>query len=93
MGVVVTVHLPSLLYSAANGEHSVEIEAESLSGALRALAKAYPKIHRHVFADDGSQREHVLIFYNDENTKYLDDLDIALKSGDSLTITQAVSGG
>jgi molybdopterin converting factor small subunit len=91
--VNVTVYLPSLLYAAADGASSVEVEADTLRGALDALKKEYPKIHRHVFEAHGKQREHVLIFYNDENTRYLDTLDVSLRPGDSLTITQAVSGG
>ena len=38
-------------------------------------------------------RQHVLLFYNDESTRWLDTLDVPLRPGDRLEIVQAVSGG
>lgn len=43
--------------------------------------------------DDGELREHVLIYYNDESTKWFDDLNIPLKEGDKMTLLQSVTGG
>lgn len=35
----------------------------------------------------------LLCFHNDENTRWLDDLDRPVRPGDTITIIQAVSGG
>ena len=89
----VTVYLPSLLHHCADGAREVTVQGETLASAVENLLREYPKLRTHIYESDGTQREHVLLFYNDENTKYLDSLDIPLQPGDTISITQAVSGG
>ncbi|MGH1366721.1 MAG: MoaD/ThiS family protein [Calditrichia bacterium] len=89
----ISVKIPALLVHCTNKRTVVEIDANTLSGALDTLLIDYPLLKPHLFNDKGIQREHVLIFLNEENIDWLDDPDIALKSGDRMTILQAVSGG
>ena len=89
----VTVHLPSLLERSVDGARRVTVQATTLQGAIDALMQRFPKLKPLLFQADGELREHVLIFYNDENIRWLDSLDVPLRQGDSLTVLQAVSGG
>jgi len=91
--VSVEIQLPSLLRGSADGKSVVEVEAETVQGAVNALFEQYPPLRNHLFDEDEQQREHVLIFYNGENTRCLETLDINLKAGDRITILQAVTGG
>ena len=47
----------------------------------------------HLYEDNGNQREHVLIFVNDKDMRWLDSPHQPLREGDEITILQAVSGG
>lgn len=91
--VLVKVSIPSLLLAATGNEREVLVEAETLAEALRTLVEGYPLLEVHLFQADGSVRQHVLIFYNDQNTRWLESLDVALEPGDTITVLQAVSGG
>ena len=91
--VLVKVAIPSLLLAATGNRREVSVEAETLAGALRALVESYPLLEVHLFQADGSVRPHVHLFYNDQNTQWLESLDLALEPGDTITVLQAVSGG
>jgi adenylyltransferase/sulfurtransferase len=91
--VAVTVNLPTILRAYADGKAEITVEATTLAGALDALFAKHPLLRVHLYQQDGKLRDHVLIFYNDQNSRWLDSLDIPLKSGDSITVLQAVSGG
>ncbi len=91
--ILVRVAIPSLLLAATGNQREVSVEAETLAGALRALVESYPLLEVHLFQADGSVRQHVHLFYNDQNTRWLESLDVALEPGDTITVLQAVSGG
>ena len=91
--VTVEIFLPSLLHQAADGRSAVTVEASTFQGCLDALLAAYPLIGPHLFDDTGALRQHVNIFFNDQNSRWLDDWDRPVRRRDTITILQAVSGG
>lgn len=82
-----------MLKDCTGGASLFAIEADTLSEAVDRLFDTYPLLRLHVFDEAGEQRPHVLLYYNEDNLKWLDTLDIPLKMGDRLTVLQAVSGG
>ena len=94
MGAIsVPVTIPSLLHAHTDGKSEVMATGATLAEAIEDLLTAYPLLRTNLFEENGAQREHVLIFYNDQSTKWLDSLDVPLKEGDTITVLQSVSGG
>ena len=91
--IPVKVSIPSLLLGATGNEREVTVEGETLEGALRDLVERYPLLKVHLYEEDGAVRTHVHLFYNDQNTQWLESLEIPLEPGDTITVLQAVSGG
>ena len=91
--ISIPIKLPSLLANSVGGTRDIEVKASTLQECLDNLVKDLPALKIHLYEEDGSQRPHVLFFYNEENTRWLDTLDIPLVEGDRVTILQAVSGG
>jgi sulfur-carrier protein len=91
--VEIEVSLPTILRDCTGGHSTVTIEAATLTEALERLRETYPLLHRHLYDETEQLRPHVLIFYNNESTRWLERLDVPLKPGDRLEILQAVSGG
>lgn len=89
----VEVVLPALLHVSAGGNSSVFVNADTLRGCLDELFLVHPLLRRHLFTESGEQRPHVLFFHNEDNTRWLRSLHVPVKTGDTLTILQAVSGG
>ncbi len=89
----IRVELPSLLHQCVGGEPFITVEADTVSQAINELAKTYPLLRDSIFESDGTQRRHVLIFYNEENTRWLEDLDIPITDKDRLTVVQSIAGG
>ncbi len=89
----VPVYLPSMLAACTGGLREVEIDADTVQHCLDNLFSQYPLLRSHLFEDNGNQREHVLIFINDKDMRWLDSPHQPLREGDEITILQAVSGG
>jgi sulfur-carrier protein len=89
----IEVNVPTILRDCLGGSTQVTIEAETLAEALERLCTAYPLLRIHLFDEAGQLRTHVLIFYNEESTRWLERMDIPLQPGDRLNILQAISGG
>lgn len=85
--------IPSLLRDCTGGKAEVRVEGATLRDALASLRERYPLLAVHLYDESGEVRPHVLIYYNDENIRWLERLDTPIREGDEITIFQAVSGG
>ncbi len=89
----IEVRVPALLRGCTKDQTRFALEATTLAEALARLVEEYPLLRRHLYTETGEVRQHVLIFYNDDNIKWLEHLDVPLKLGDRVSVVQAVSGG
>jgi sulfur-carrier protein len=89
----IEVSVPTILRDCTGGLNPITIEAETLAEALQRLRETYPLLRVHLYDEAGQLRPHVLLFYNEESTQWLEHLEIPLRAGDRLEILQAVSGG
>ncbi len=89
----IQIELPSLLAAVAEGTRRLNLEAATLAGAFSAIAGKHPRLGLHLFDESGGLRQHVLCFHNGTNTRWLDDLNVPVREGDTLMFMQAVSGG
>lgn len=91
--MAIEVRVPALLRDCTEQQTRFSLEATTLEEALVRLVQEYPLLRRHLYDEAGQLRQHVLIFFNDENIKWLKRLDVPLQPGDRLSVVQAVSGG
>ena len=89
----VTVRLPSLLSPMVGGAPTIAVDADTVAGALDELVRRHPELRVHIYDESGKLRRHVLCFHNQTNVRWLDELEVPLAAGDTITIYQAVSGG
>jgi molybdopterin converting factor small subunit len=71
----------------------VPVEGDDVGGALAGLVARHPSLAERLRDEHGNMREHVNIFANDEDMRYLDGERTALRDGDIVHIVPAVSGG
>ena len=89
----VDVRLPTLLRPHAGGQAVVTLEGSTIGEVLRALVTAYPDTTAQVLNEDGSLHRFVNVYVNDDDVRYLEQLDTPVAPGDEVTILPAVAGG
>lgn len=75
------------------GAKSVTAEGRTVGEVLENIDARYPGFRRQISNEDGSLHRFVNIFLNDEDIRYLDQLNTPLKEGDILSILPALAGG
>ena len=87
----VTICLPRLISELVGGEPEVQVEGDTLKGALDDLRRQRPDLGLHLLDESGHLRRHILCCHNDTYTRT--ELDLPLRPGDTVTILHSVSGG
>ena len=89
--MVVEVKVTSVLQK-VTGAKVVHGEGGTVGELLSDLDAKYPGFEQQIM-QDGHLHRFVNIYLNDEDIRYLDQLDTRLKDGDSISILPALAGG
>ena len=92
-GMAVEIKLPTVLRAQADGQATVSIDGATVGEAFNALVARYPGLRGNLLDDSGSLHKFVNVYKDDDDIRYLDGLDTALKDGDTVSILPAVAGG
>lgn len=90
--MAVTVRIPTPLRSLTGGNDEVRAQGNTVRDVIEDLEKNYPGIKDRL-CDEKGVRRFVNIYANDEDIRFLDNLDTELKEGDSVQIVPAIAGG
>ena len=92
--MAITIHIPTPLRPFLDGQDTVAVETEGAVGELlRQLAAANGELGKHLFGADGSLRNFVNVYVNEEDIRYQDGEDTAVKNGDTISIVPSIAGG
>jgi adenylyltransferase/sulfurtransferase len=87
------IEIPSALQRFANNNSSVEVPEGSVKEAMDSLLSQYGGLKEHLFDEQGRIRSFVNIYLNDEDIRYEQNLDTAVKNGDVIQIVPSIAGG
>lgn len=90
--MAVTVRIPTPLRSLTGGADEVLMEGGTVSEVIQSLEASHPGMKDRL-CDEKGVRRFVNIYANDEDIRFLDNLETALKDGDTLSIVPAIAGG
>ncbi len=88
----VKIEIPSPLREHTGGKTEVAVAGATVQAALDDLVKQYPAIGPKLF-DNGKLRPYINLFINDEDIRYLDEMQTAVADGNVVAIIPAVAGG
>jgi molybdopterin converting factor small subunit len=89
----ITVRIPTPLRTFTQGLDEVSANGQTVRAVIDDLEARYPGIKDRL-CDEKGVRRFVNIFLNEEeDIRFLDALDTALRAGDSLQIVPAIAGG
>lgn len=91
---MVTIELPRSIVG-ENSQSSVLVEepVSTVREALRTLEIHSPSAIDRVLDEQGNLRQHVNVFLNQENTRFLAGLDTPAPDGSTIHVIGAISGG
>ena len=88
-----SVRIPTPLRKLTKEEEVVPAEGATISEILTSLEKSYPGLAEHICDEQGNIRRFVNVFLNDEDIRFLNDKNTAVKEGDEISIVPAIAGG
>lgn len=89
----VTVRVPTPLQKLTHNQKQVEAEGSSVTAVFESLEKKYPGIKERLYDEDGALRRFINVYVNEEDIRFLDGVDTAIKEGDDISIVPAIAGG
>ena len=88
-----TVRIPTPLRSYTQNQAEVKASGKTVGEVLKALEGAAPGIGTRLFDEKGTLKRYVNVFHNDEDIRFLKDLDTPVADSDTLSIIPAIAGG
>ncbi|NVB41869.1 MoaD/ThiS family protein [Pseudenhygromyxa sp. WMMC2535] len=88
-----TVRIPTPLRKYTEGKEEVAIAGANVRELLDNLDAAHSGIGERIRDDKGEVRRFVNIFVADEDIRFLQGLDTAVKDSDEISIIPAIAGG
>ncbi|GAC1474533.1 MAG: MoaD/ThiS family protein [Isosphaeraceae bacterium] len=86
------VRIPTPLRPHSNGLDTVDAPGTTVGEVLGQVGESYPALRERIF--EGSElRRFVNVYVNDEDIRYLDDLNTVVAPTDEVSIIPAVAGG
>ena len=89
----VEVRLPTLLRPHAGGAASVSAAGATVGDVFADLTARYPGLADQLVDESGGIHKFVNVYRNDDDVRYLDQLDTKVADGDVVSILPAVAGG
>lgn len=90
---MVRISIPPTLKRFCGGEESVWVRPGTIAEAIGQLQTRFNGIRERLCDERGQIRGSVLVFVNDEDIRFLNQQQTALKAGDEVAIIPAFAGG
>jgi molybdopterin synthase sulfur carrier subunit len=88
-----TVRIPTPLRKLTNGKEEVAAAGATVGDLITSLESQFPGIRERICDEAGKVRRFVNIFANDEDIRFLKNLETPVKDSDEISIVPAIAGG
>jgi sulfur-carrier protein len=89
----VKVRIPSPLRNYTNGADVVEVTGNNIGEVLNGLKEKAGGIETRLFKGPNQLNRFVNVYLNDEDIRFLKNLETPVKTGDEVSIVPAIAGG
>ena len=93
MNMAKKVRIPTPLRKLTNNEELVEVSGGTIGDIITELQTRYPGIKDRLLDETGSIRRFVNVYVNEEDIRFLQNQQTAIKDGDEISIIPAIAGG
>lgn len=88
----ITVRIPTPLRTLTGGKDEVQANGATVRAIIDDLERSHPGLKDRL-CDDKGVRRFVNIYANEEDIRFLENLDTPVKDGDAVSIVPAIAGG
>lgn len=89
----VTVRIPTPLRGVTKGADEVTVEGKNIKDIIENLEANYKGIKERICDGDGQIRRFINFYLNDEDIRFMGNLNTPIKDGDYISIVPAIAGG
>ena len=94
MSDTITVTIPAALRPQVEGNEEVTAQGETIGSVLEALKDQYPSLIEKMFPNgDGQMNRSINVYVNEEDIRFLENLDTKVSERDQVDIILAIAGG
>ena len=91
--MAILVRIPTPLQRLTSGQGQVTCDGTTVTELLNDLDRRYPGVKERICDSQGKLRRFVNIFVNEEDIRFLQGDQTAIKDGDEVSIIPAIAGG
>jgi molybdopterin synthase sulfur carrier subunit len=91
--MAVKVRIPTPLRKITGGNDEVTAEGKNIAEIIDDLEKNYPGLKERICEADGTLRRFVNLYLNDEDIRFMNNLETEISESDELSIIPAIAGG
>ena len=85
--------IPTALKQYTGQKDTFQIDGKSVGEVLARLTTDFSTLKQHLYGADGKLRSFVNVYVNDEDIRFLQGDQTAVKNGDEVSIIPAIAGG
>lgn len=89
----IDVRIPAPLKKLTGGQDVVKAEGNTVGEVIRWLTETYPELKERLRDEQGEVRRFINIYVNDEDIRFINNLETPVKEGDRVSIIPAIAGG
>ena len=89
----VKVRIPTPLMKLTNNQSEVSAEGATITEIFNSLETQFNGIKERICEESGAPRRFINIYLNEEDIRFLDGENTAVKNGDEVSIIPAIAGG
>lgn len=89
----VIVRIPTALRKLASGNETLTIDGKTVGEVIAAIRETHPALADQLVDEKGQVRRFINLFADDEDIRFLEDLNTELRTGAELSIVPAIAGG
>ncbi len=89
----VHVRIPTPLRKLAGEQDIIKAKGSTVGEVLQWLTETYPSLQERLRDEQGAVRRFINIYVNDEDIRFVQNLETPVKEGDQISIIPAIAGG
>ncbi|GBD92653.1 sulfur carrier protein CysO [bacterium BMS3Abin05] len=91
--MAINVKLPRPFRRMTQGQTEIVLEGQTIRELLDDLEEKHPGIQAKIFSENNELRRFINVYVNNEDIRFLNGLQTAVKETDKISIISAIAGG